>query len=69
MAAKKLKTLEEVKESFLKQYEKKRVLLNDDVEKAIDHLNLSDDDSEDLLSGLQKKALFSVMMKMILMRR
>ena len=35
MAAKKLKTLEEVKESFLKQYEKKRVLLNDDVEKAI----------------------------------
>lgn len=46
--AKKLRTLDEVKASFLKQVEDKRVLLNDDVEKAIDHLNLNDDESEEL---------------------
>ncbi|MDE8050894.1 RNA polymerase sigma factor RpoD [Erysipelothrix rhusiopathiae] len=57
MAAKKLKTLEEVKESFLKQYEKKRVLLNDDVEKAIDHLNLNDDDSEELFEWFTEKGI------------
>lgn len=57
MAAKKLKTLEEVKESFLKQYEKKRVLLNDDVEKAIDHLNLSDDDSDELFEWFAEKGI------------
>lgn len=48
--AKKIKTLEEVKEEFLKQSEKDQRLLNEYVEKAIDHLNLSDDESEELFN-------------------
>ncbi|MEG0327881.1 MAG: RNA polymerase sigma factor RpoD [Erysipelothrix sp.] len=48
--AKKIKTLEEVKEEFLKQSEKDQRLLNAYVEKAIDHLNLSDDESEELFN-------------------
>ncbi|QIK70162.1 RNA polymerase sigma factor RpoD [Erysipelothrix sp. HDW6C] len=48
MTRKKLKTLDEVKESFLKEFEKKQVLLNENVEKSIAHLSLGDEDTEEL---------------------
>lgn len=52
MARKNLKTLDEVKESLLKQFEKKGHLLNDEIEKAISHLNLSDEDNDELFQWI-----------------
>ena len=52
MARKNLKTLDEVKESLLKQFEKKGHLLNDEIEKAISHLNLSDEENDELFQWI-----------------
>src|SRR5690554_662336 len=46
----KLKTLDEVKLYLVKQYEKDGLLLNDDVEKAIAHLKLDDDQTDELFN-------------------
>lgn len=46
----KLKTLDEVKLYLVKQYEKDGLLLNDDVEKAISHLKLDDDQTDELFN-------------------
>ena len=46
----KYKTIEEVKASLIKQYEKDSILLNDDVEKQIAHLKLDDDAVEELFN-------------------
>lgn len=48
MTKKKLLTLDEVKKDFLKMFEEKQYLTNDEIEKGIKHLRLSDDDSEEL---------------------
>ena len=48
MSRKNLKTLDDVKEMLLKQYEKKHILLFDEVEKATSHLSLDDTETEDL---------------------
>ena len=45
-----IKTLDQVKVSLIKQYEKDGVLLNTDVEKKTAHLKLSDDDTEALFN-------------------
>ena len=47
---KEMLTLDEVKASFLKEFTKKKFLLNGNVEKATNHLKLSDDDSESLFT-------------------
>ena len=52
MARKNLKTFDEVKESLLKQFEKKGHLLNDEIEKAISHLNLSDEENDELFQWI-----------------
>lgn len=46
--SKKYKTLDELKQSFIKKSEKGNALLNLDVEKALSHLNLTDDESGEL---------------------
>lgn len=43
-----MKTLEEVKNKFLSDFQERGYLTNEEVEDAISHLNLSDDDSEAL---------------------
>lgn len=48
MTRKNLKTLDDVKEMLLKQYEKKQALLFEEVEKATSHLTLDDSELEDL---------------------
>ena len=48
--SKKIKTIEEVKASLIKQYEKDGVLLNEEVEKRISHLKLDDDAVEELFN-------------------
>lgn len=48
MSRKNLKTLDDVKESLLKQFEKKQILLFDEVEKATAHLSLDDVETEEL---------------------
>ena len=48
--SRKIKTIEEVKASLIKQYEKDSILLNDDVEKQIAHLKLDDDAVEELFN-------------------
>ena len=48
MTRKNLKTLDDVKEMLLKQYEKKQALLFEEVEKATAHLTLDDSELEDL---------------------
>lgn len=55
-----LLTLDEVKTKFLKDFEKKKFLLNTDVEKSIDHLNLSDDDSENLFTWFSDNSIILV---------
>ena len=55
-----LLTLDEVKAKFLKDFEKKKFLLNTDVEKSIDHLNLSDDDSENLFTWFSDNSIILV---------
>ena len=46
--SKEIKTLEDVKKDLLEQYKKDEVLKSDDVDKAIRHLKLSDEDTEAL---------------------
>ena len=53
-------TLDEVKTKFLNDFEKKKFLLNTDVEKSIDHLNLSDDDSENLFTWFSDNSIILV---------
>lgn len=45
---KKFKSLDQVKLALVKQYEEDGVLLNEDVEKAISHLKLDDEDTDEL---------------------
>src|SRR5690554_291890 len=45
---KKFKSLDQVKLTLVKQYEEDGVLLNEDVEKAISHLKLDDEDTDEL---------------------
>ncbi len=52
-----LKTLDEIKEEFLKEYDENHVLYQKDVAKAIDHLDLSDDDSEELFEWFSKNGI------------
>ena len=47
---KEMLTLDEVKASLLKKFNKEKFLLNGDVEKAISHLNLNDEESEGLFT-------------------
>ena len=51
---KSLKTLDEIKEDFLNQYQTNHVLTQKDVSKAIEHLELNDDESEDLFEWFNK---------------
>lgn len=46
--SKKYKTLEELKIEFLNKIEKGKTLTNDEVEKSLSHLKLTDDESEEL---------------------
>ena len=48
MSKKNIKTLDDVKKDFLKESKNKGYLTNDEVEKGIKHLSLSDDDSDAL---------------------
>lgn len=48
MSNKELKTLDEIKEVFKKQYKKDKVLLNADVEKATGHLEMSEEETDEL---------------------
>ena len=45
---KKIKTLDEVKEGFIKEFEKKDYITNAEIEKGTKHLKLSDEDSDKL---------------------
>ena len=47
---KEMLTLDQVKASFLKEFNKEKFLLNIDVEKATSHLNLNDEESEGLFT-------------------
>lgn len=48
MSRKNIKTLDDVKEMLLKQYDKKHILLFEEVEKATAHLSLDDNETEEL---------------------
>ncbi|NLW15111.1 MAG: RNA polymerase sigma factor RpoD [Erysipelothrix sp.] len=50
---KKYKTITEIKEEFLKTYKKNKKLTQEQVDSSIDHLDLSDDDTEELLEWFQ----------------
>ena len=47
---KKVKTLDQVKLSLIKDYKEEGVLLNSEVEKAISHLELTDDQTDELFN-------------------
>lgn len=53
----KYKTLDELKQEFLKKSGKGKTLLNEEVEKALAHLNLSDDESEELFEWFGDKGI------------
>lgn len=57
---KEMLTLEEVKASFLKTFNKDKFLLNGDVEKATSHLKLSDDESENLFTWFSENDIILV---------
>ena len=60
MTKKVLKSLEEVKSDFLIKFEKKKFLLNKDVEKAIQHLKMTDEDSENLFTWFNDNSIILV---------
>ena len=60
MTKKVLKSLEEVKTDFLNKFEKKKFLLNKDVEKAIQHLKMTDEDSENLFTWFNDNSIILV---------
>lgn len=50
---KKFKTITEIKEEFLKSFKKNKKLTQEQVDSSIDHLDLSDEDTEELLEWFQ----------------
>ncbi len=50
---KKFKTITEIKEEFLKSFKKNKKLTQEQVDSSIDHLDLSDEDAEELLEWFQ----------------
>ncbi len=50
--ASKVKTLEELKASFVKTYKKKKKLTQDEVDKALSIYDLSDEDAQEFIDGL-----------------
>ena len=50
---KKFKTIAEIKEEFLKSFKKNKKLTQEQVDSSIDHLDLSDEDTEELLEWFQ----------------
>ncbi len=57
---KEMLTLDQVKESFLKEFEEKKFLLNSNVEKATSHLRLNDDESEALFTWFNENDVILV---------
>ena len=49
-----LKTLDEIKEDLLEKYQKDHVLYQKDIASATEHLDLSDDDTDELFDWLTK---------------
>ena len=50
--ASKVKTLDELKQSFVKTFKKKKKLTQDEVDKALSIYDLSDEDAQDFIDGL-----------------
>ena len=57
---KEMLNLDQVKESFLKEFEEKKFLLNSNVEKATSHLRLNDDESEALFTWFNENDVILV---------
>ena len=57
---KEMLTLDQIKESFLKEFEEKKFLLNSNVEKATSHLRLNDDESEALFTWFNENDVILV---------
>ncbi len=55
--AKKYKTLDDVKKEFKSIYSKKKKLTQEQVDNAIDHLDLTDDDTEDLFEWFNQNKI------------
>lgn len=55
--AKKYKTLDDVKKEFKNIYSKKKKLTQEQVDNAIDHLDLTDDDTEDLFEWFNQNKI------------
>lgn len=55
--AKKYKTLDDVKKEFKNIYSKKKKLTQEQVDNAIDHLDLTDDDTEDLFDWFNQNKI------------
>ena len=51
---KSLKTLDEIKEDLLEKYQKDQVLYQKDIASATEHLDLSDEDTDELFDWLTK---------------
>lgn len=55
--SKELKSLDQIKEDFLSAYNKQEIIQQSEIDKAIEHLDLSDDETEDLLTWFSESGI------------